>query len=139
MIEEIGSKKPEESEILREWVQGCALGRDFLTYWVVYFIERLELIVKHKPSQGKEVSERFEEFRRMNHSYLQLVEAFYEKASTTQIPKNLEDNYNKFVKEYDAFIQTLRSLIDEASKVFKVSVDSKNIQFAKELRRSRYG
>jgi len=87
LIEQIDSTKPEEREILREWAQGCTLGRNFLLYWAGYFISKLSLIIEHKLSQGEELSERFEEFRNMNHSYFQFVEAFYNKASTAQIPK----------------------------------------------------
>lgn len=139
LIEQIDSTKPEEREILREWAQGCTLGRNFLIYWATYFIETLSLIIKHKPSRGKELSERFEEFRNMNHSYFQLVEAFYKKASAVQIPKNLEDEYNKFATEYNDFVRSLRDTMGEARKVLHLSIDPKSIDFAKELRIARWG
>ena len=75
----------------------------------------------------------------MNHSYFQLVEAFYKKASAVQIPKNLEDEYNKFATEYNDFVRSLRDTMGEARKVLHLSIDPKNIDFAKELRIARWG
>ena len=134
LIEQINGEKQEENAKLQEWAQGCTLGRNFLLYWGSYFIETLDFIIKHKPSQGKEVSERFLEFRNMNHSYFQFVEAFYKKASTTHITKTLEDSYNEFVTEYNDFVRRLRDTMSEAVKVFHVSIVPKDITFAKEIR-----
>jgi hypothetical protein len=138
LVDDMRGAKPEEKEYLA-WAQGCNLGRDFLTYWATYLIERLSFIIESKPSQRKELSERFEEFRCMNHSYFQLVRAFREKANVLQIPKNLEDEYNKFVTEYNEFVRNLRNTVAEASGVLHLSVDPKSIEFADELHPARWG
>ncbi len=132
LINELGNTKTEKHEILKEWASGCLLGRDFLEDGLRSLIESLNLIVGHGARQIRELTKRFEEFRRMNRSYHKLVEAFYKRAEAGDIPKNLENKYNEFVR-------SLRDTMDEARRALHLSIDPKRIDFAKELRIARWG
>jgi len=139
LINELGNAKSEKQETLKEWASGCILERDFLEGWLHSLFESLNLVVEQKARQEKELSERCEEFRRMNHSYHRLVEAFYKRAKAGHIPETLENKYNEFVTEYNAFVQSLRDTMDEARKMLHLSIDPKSIVFATELRAMRWG
>ena len=139
LIAELGNTKTEKHEILKEWASGCLLGRDFLEDGLRSLIESLNVIVGHGRSEIKELTKRFEEFRDMNNSYYRLVEAFYSRAKTGNIPVNLENEYNKFVIEYNDLIRSLRDTMDETRKVLDMTIDPKQIDFAKELRIARWG
>jgi len=139
LIRELGNAKSEKQERLKDWANGCMLGRNSLEDELRSLTENLNLIVRHGARQTKELTKRFEEFQDINNSYYQFVEAFHKRAKTGHIPSNLENNYNEFVTEYNAFVQSLRDTMNEARKVLHLSIGPKSIDFAKELRIARWG
>ena len=140
IIKELGNTNSEKQQIFKEWADGCVSELDFLTGWLHSFSEALNRVVEQKAKQEKELSERCNEFQSMNHSYYRLVETFYGKAKTGNIPEYIEKYYNDFVTEYNAFIQILRNTMDEARTMLHLNIpDPTSIGFAKELHIARWG
>lgn len=140
LINDLGSTRSEKQQLLREWADGCILGQDFLEHGLHNFSGSSNLVIQHRASNEQELSERCEEFQRMNHSYYKFVEEFYKRAEVANIPKNLEESYNNgFVVEYNEFVRIVRDTMSQARQMLHLSVEPKSIDFAKELRIARWG
>jgi hypothetical protein len=138
LINELGNAKSDKQEMLKEWARGCSHGHDFLDDEIDLFIGSLNVVVENKARQQKELSERCKEFKRINHLYYKLVEVFYERAKSGNIPKYLENRYNEFVTEYNEFVRFFRDIMGEANDVLHLNIDPKSIDFAKESHLVRY-
>ena len=144
LIRELSNAKSEEQDILRAWESGCSLGQEFLENWLLHFMDNLNLVVQRGVNYEQELSRRCKEFWRMNRTYYRLVEEFYNRAEVGNLLKHLETHYNEFVAEYNEFVaeynefvRILRETMSESKDLLHLDIDSKSIDFAKELRLAR--
>ena len=69
----------------------------------------------------------------LNNHYYEFVEQFYELAENIEIPRETADQYNRFVMEYNSFVQNFRDGIAELRKVARTEIDPPSIKMAKAL------
>ena len=69
----------------------------------------------------------------VNSHYFEFVEQFYEIAEKVEIPAVTIDQYNRFVVEYNTFVQNFRDSIAELKKTAKTEIEPPSVKLAKEL------
>ncbi len=117
---------------LWDWARACDMSQRIFNTWCDSFISRVESDIRTR---------RFDIYLRTyltelwltNNHYYEFVEQFYEVASKVEIPRETIDQYNRFVMEYNAFIQHFRDNISELRKIAKTEVEPPSVNFAKEL------
>ena len=69
----------------------------------------------------------------INSHYYEFVEQFYELAEKVEIPQETTDQYNRFVMEYNAFVQHFQDSIVELKKVARTEIEPPSVKLAREL------
>ena len=114
------------------WARECEVSLRLFNTWCNSFGNRLESDIR---------SGRFNIYLRtylnelwlMNSHYYEFIEQFCEVAENVEVPRETMDLYNRFVIEYNAFVQDFRDNIGELRKVAKTEVEPPSVKFAKEL------
>jgi len=114
------------------WARECEVSLRLFNTWCNSFGNRLESDIR---------SGRFNIYLRtylnelwlMNSHYYEFIEQFCEVAENVEVPRETMDLYNRFVVEYNAFVQDFRDNISELRKVAKTEVEPPSVKFAKEL------
>jgi hypothetical protein len=117
---------------LWDWARACDMSKRIFNTWCDSYMERVESDIRTR---------RFDVYLRTylnelwlaNNHYYDFVEQFYEIADKIEIPQETVDQYNKFMMEYNAFVQDFRDTISELKKVAKTEIEPPSVQFAKEL------
>ncbi|MBN1162767.1 hypothetical protein JXA34_03425, partial [Patescibacteria group bacterium] len=65
--------------------------------------------------------------------YQEYIEQFYEVAEKVDIHQETRDQYNKFMLEYNPFVQRLREYIGNLRKDNKTEIEPPSVKLAKEL------
>jgi len=114
------------------WARECEMSLRIFNTWCDSFGNRLESDIR---------TGRFNEYLRtylnelwlINSHYYEFIEQFCEVAENAEIPRETLDLYNRFVMEYNAFVQDFRDNISELRKVAKTEIEPPSVKFAKEL------
>ena len=69
----------------------------------------------------------------VNSHYYEFVEQFYEIARKIEIPQETIDQYNRFVVEFNTFVQNFRDCIAELKKTAKTEIEPPSLKLASEL------
>jgi len=121
-----------ENPRLWTWVQACDLSQRIFTTWCHSFISRLESDIRTRKF-GVYLRTYLNELWLVNSHYYELVEQFGEVAQKTEIPQETKDQYNRFVAEYNAFVQDFRDNIGELRKLAHTEIEPPSVKFAQEL------
>ena len=121
-----------ENPQLWEWARACDMSGRVFNTWCSSFITRVESDIRTR---------RFTVYLRaylnelwlLNSHYYEYVEQFYEVAGKVEIPQETAGQYNRFVTEYNAFVQDFRGQIGELKKVARTEIEPPSVKLAKEL------
>jgi len=114
------------------WARACDMSKRIFNSWGTNFVRRVESDLKAR---------RFDlympvylnELWLMNTHYYEFVEQFYEIARDVEIPKETSEQYERFVMEYNAFIQDFRETISELGKVARTGIEPPSLRMAPQL------
>jgi len=117
---------------LWDWARACDMSQRIFSTWCDSFIGRVE---------GDTRTRRFNFYLRtylnelwlVNNHYYEFIEQFYDVAQNVELPRETIDQYNRFVLEYNAFVQHLRDNISELRKVARTEIEPPSVRFAEEL------
>ena len=117
---------------LWDWARACDMSARLFNTWCDSFIDRIESDTR---------TGRFSIYLRtylnelwlLNNHYHEFVEQFYEIVEKIQIPPATKDQYNRFVMEYNSFVQNFRENIVELRKVASVEIEPPSVKLANEL------
>ncbi len=121
-----------EDPQLWDWARSCDMSARVFNTWCDSFIDRIE---------NDSRTGRFRSYLRVylnelwlltNH-YYEFVEQFYEIAEKIDIPPATRDQYNRFVVEYNSFVQNFRETVAELMRVAGTEIEPPSIKLAKEL------
>jgi len=115
------------------WARECEVAQRIFNTWASSFATRLESDIR---------GQRFKTYLRtslnelwlLNTHYYEFIEQFAEVAEKTELPPETMDLYNRFVVEYNAFIQDFRDSIAELREFARTEIEPPSVNFAKELR-----
>jgi len=117
---------------LWDWARACDMSARLFNTWCDSFIDRIESDTR---------TGRFSIYLRtylnelwlLNNHYYEFVEQFYEIAEKVEIPQATKDQYNRFVMEYNSFVQNFRENIAELKKVAGTEIEPPTVILANEL------
>ena len=121
-----------DSPQLWDWARACDMSQRIFDTWCTSFIGRLESDTRMR---------RFDIYLRtylnemwlINSHYFEFIEQFYEIAQNVEIPRETIDQYNRFVMEYNSFIQKFQDSIAELRKTARTEVEPPSVKMATEL------
>jgi len=115
-----------------DWARSCSVSQRVFDAWCESFIVRVESDIRTR---------RFDVYRRaylnelwlMSTHYYEYIEQFYELSQKVEMPRETIEQYNRFVIEYNGFVQNFRDNIVEMNRAAKTEVEPPSVKFAKEL------
>ncbi len=121
-----------ENPQLWDWARGCAMSQRIFNTWCNSFIDRVE---------GDTRTGRFTVYLRtylnelwlINGHYYEFIEQFFEIAEKVEIPPETVEQYNRFVVEYNTYVQNFRDSIAELKKAARAEIEPPTVKLAKEL------
>ena len=115
-----------------DWARACSMSQRIFDAWCESFIVRVESDLRTR---------RFDVYRRayltelwlMGTHYYEFIERFCELAEKIEVPRETREQYNRFVMEYNSFVQNFRDNIVEMNKTAKTEIEPPSVKFAREL------
>jgi hypothetical protein len=115
------------------WARECEVAQRIFNTWSSSFATRLESDIRGRRFKTY-LRTSLNELWLLNTHYYEFVEQFAEVAEKTELPPETMDLYNRFVVEYNAFIQDFRDSIAELREFARTEIEPPSVNFAKELR-----
>ncbi len=117
---------------LWDWARACDMSKRIFNTWCDSFIDRIESDTR---------TGRFSIYLRtylnemwlMTGHYYEFVEQFYEIASKVEVPPETIDQYNRFVVEYNSFVQNFQDSISGLKKITRTEIEPPSVSLAREL------
>jgi len=115
-----------------DWARACSVSQRIFDAWCESFIIRVESDLRTK---------RFDVYRRaylnelwlMSTHYYEFIEQFCELSQKISMPRETVEQYNRFVMEYNGFVQNFRDNIAEMNKTARTEIEPPSVKFANEL------
>lgn len=117
---------------LWDWARSCDMSQHIFNSWCSSFINRLESDVGVRRFADYLYTYLNELWSITSH-YYDFVEQFYEVGGKVEIPPETIDQYNKFVMEYNAFVQNFRDTITELRNIARTGIEPPSVKLAREL------
>ena len=114
------------------WARACDLAQRVFTTWCNSFIARVESDIRTRRFDVY-LHTYLNELWLLNSHYYDIIEEFCEVAHKIEIPRDTMEQYNRFVMEYNAFVQNFRDNISELKKAAWTEIEPPSIKYAKEL------
>lgn len=117
---------------LWDWARACDMSQRIFNTWCSSFTSRLEADTR---------TDRFVVYLRsyltelwlMTSLYHEFIEQFYEIAEKVAMPQETLEQYQKFVVEYNTFVEQFRDSISELKKVARTEIEPPSVKLAYEL------
>ena len=117
---------------LWEWARACDMSRRVINTWCGSFVSRVESDIRTRRFDIY-LHTYLNELWLVNSHYHEYITQFCEIGERVEIPREIRDQYNRFVVEYNAFVQDFRDNISELKKVAGTEIEPPSVQFAREL------
>jgi len=117
---------------LWDWARACDMSQRIFDTWCSSFVSRVESDIRIRRFDVYLRTYLSELWLAISH-YNEFIEQFYEIATNVAIPRETIDQYNRFVIEYNAFVQDFRDNISELKKVAKTEIEPPSVKLAQEL------
>ena len=115
------------------WARECEVAQRIFNTWSSSFATRLESDIRGRRFKTY-LRTSLNELWLLTTHYYEFVEQFAEVAEKIELPPETMDLYNRFVVEYNAFVQDFRDSIAELREFARTEIEPPSINFAKELR-----
>jgi len=117
---------------LWDWARACDMSKRIFNTWCSSFVERMESDIRTRRFSIY-LPIYLNELWLMNTHYYEFVEQFHEIAKSIAIPLEITEQYNRFVMEYNAFIQDFRESISELGKIARTGIEPPSLRLAPQL------
>jgi len=117
---------------LWDWARACDMSQRIFNTWCSSFTSRLEADTR----TGRFVvylRSYLTELWLMTSLYHEFVEQFYEIAEKVAMPQETLEQYQKFVMEYNTFVEQFRDSISELKKVARTEIEPPSVKLAYEV------
>ncbi len=121
-----------ENPKIWDWARACDMAQRIFNTWCNSFIARVESDTRNR-SLTSYLHTYLVELWSINSHYYEFVDQFYEVAAKMEIPRELIDQYNKFVMEYNIFVEDFRGYISKLKQETKTGIEPPSVKLAKEL------
>lgn len=121
-----------ENPKIWDWARACDMSQRIFNTWCNSFIARVESDTRSR-SLTSYLHTYLVELWSINSHYYEFVDQFYEVAAKMEIPRELIDQYNKFVMEYNIFVEDFRGCISKLKQETKTGIEPPSVKLAKEL------
>lgn len=118
-----------EDTKLWEWARSCDMAQRVFNTWSQGIGERLEVDTK-TARFGIYIRTYLNELWILNSLYYEFVVQFQEVAESVDVPPETVEQYNKFVNEYNAFTENLRTFIGDALEMGKTEIEAPSVKDA---------
>ena len=115
-----------------DWARACDMSQRIFNTWCDSFVSRVESDVRTRRF-GLYLRTYLNELWLINNYYYEFVEQFYEIAERVEIPQETKGQYNKFVVEYNAFVQNFQDSLSELKKGARTQIEPPSVKLAREL------
>ena len=112
-----------------EWLRGCSMSRTIFDAWCEAFAGRIESDAK----AVKLTRVYLRELWSLIIHYQEFIEQFYEVATTIEVPRETADQYNRFVAEYNPFLQRVQDYIGKLRVLRRTEIEPPSVKLAKAL------
>jgi len=114
------------------WARECEVAQRIFNTWCGSFVTRLESDIGSRRF-GAYLRTSLNELWLVTTHYYEFIEQFCEVAEKVEIPQEIIDQYNRFVVEYNTFVQDFRDNIGMLRKVDKTAIEPPSVEFATKL------
>jgi len=121
-----------ENPKIWDWARACDMSQRIFNTWCNSFSARVEGDTRNR-SLTSYLHTYLVELWSINSHYYEFVDQFYEVAAKMEIPRELIDQYNKFVMEYNIFVEDFRGYISKLKQETKTGIEPPSVKLAKEL------
>lgn len=121
---------------VRDWVHHCSVNKRIFNAWCEGLTGRIESD-GHAAGLVRSSHVYLRELWSMATQYQEFVEHLYEVAMTGRLPSDAVDRYNKFVAEYNPFVQRLQDYIGEQRSAHKTGIEPASVKLAREIARKQ--
>lgn len=115
-----------------EWARSCDMSQRLFNSWCDSFISRVESDIRMR-RYTVYLRTYLNELWLLTSHYYEYVEQFYEVAGQVEVPRETREQYNKFVTEYNAFVNNFQETISELKKVARTEIEPPSVKLAQEL------
>jgi len=117
---------------LWDWARACDMSKRIFNTWCDSFIDRMESDTRTGRFSIYLRTYLNEMWLMMGH-YHEFIEQYYEIAARAELPPEAIDQYNKFVVEYNSFVQNFQENISVLKKVTRTEIEPPSVSMAREL------
>lgn len=117
---------------LWDWARACDMSRRIFNSWGDSFIKRVEGDFRARKFTVY-LHHYLNELWSINNHYYEFVAQFYEVAEKMELSPEIIDQYQRFVLEYNAFVQNFRENITELRNMARTEIEPPSVRLAREL------
>ena len=117
---------------LWDWARACDVAQRIFNTWCSGFINRVESDIRMRRFDVY-LHTYLNELWLVNSHYFEFIEQFYEIAEKVEIPVATIDQYNRFVMEYNSFVQNFRDSIAELKETARTEIEPPSVKLARAL------
>jgi hypothetical protein len=115
-----------------DWARACDMSQRIFDSWSDNFIARVETDLRNR-RYAVFLQTHLNELWAMNNHYYEFIEQFCEIADKFQVSQDTLAQYNRFVTEYNAFVENFRETITELKTIARTQIEAPSVKPAPEL------
>ncbi|MFC2007861.1 hypothetical protein ACFLVB_04620 [Chloroflexota bacterium] len=115
-----------------DWARACGSSQRIFDTWSSSFTSRVESDFRTRKFSYY-LHTYLNELWSINSHYFEFIEQFCEVAEKFETPREIIDQYNRFVMEYNAFAQSFRDTVTELKTAARTEIEPPSVKFAREL------
>ena len=115
-----------------EWARGCEMTQRIFDSWSDHFATRVETDLRNR-RYTQFLHTHINELWAINNHYYDFTEQFCEIVSKFEVPRDVIEQYNRFVTEYNAFVENFRNTIMELKTIARTQIEAPSVKLAREL------
>lgn len=115
-----------------EWARGCEMAHRVFDSWTDHFATRVETDLRNR-RYSTFLHTHLNELWAINNHYYDFTEQFCEIVDKFEVPKDVIDQYNRFIMEYNAFVENFRNAIMELKTIARTQIEAPSVKLAREL------
>ncbi len=119
-----------------EWARGCEMTHHIFDSWSDHFSTRVETDLRNRRYDNF-LHTHINELWALNNHYYDFTEQFCEIVDRFEVPKDVIEQYNRFITEYNAFVESFRNAIMELKTIARTQIEAPSVKLARELPAAR--